>query len=331
MDVRIPAVAVAAVVMDGHKPGARLDQPPRHQAGLTEEMTAVAVTQRRRFALQIEGLARPWACDKAEGPLADLIDLERSLAIDDPPLGVERFEERGPATDPGDVVGGDRIEPLDTAAELAVGAITPVGVVGGIPPVDPRRERIDRRSQPAAVFPRADILAVLLEPAEAVGNDGIRGQIAQGALGAQRAPGTPLLEVLHHRANRRPVLRRGTEATADGDLPAFARLDVVAAAAVVVEIVRHRADDTVAVGDFCQLREVLADPQAWRPAADRAHWPADVGRRVRLHVEGFVLARAAEEEQEDHRLGPWLRARGNRLGGEDFLERCSQQPCSPDL
>ena len=59
MDVRIPAVAVAAVVVDRHKPGARLDQPPCHQAGLTEEMTAVAITQRRRFPLQIEGLARP--------------------------------------------------------------------------------------------------------------------------------------------------------------------------------------------------------------------------------------------------------------------------------
>ena len=140
-----------------------------------------------------------------------------------------------------------------------------------------------------------------------------------------------MLEVLHHRADRRPVLRSGTESATDGDLPAFARLDVVATAAVVVEIVRHRADDAVAVGDFRQLREVFADPQPRSPAADRAHWPADVGRRVRLHVEGFVLARAAEEEQEDHRLRPWLRASRRRLGGKHLRQRDSQEPCTTNL
>ena len=103
------------------------------------------------------------------------------MAIDDPPLGVERFKERGPAPDPGDVFGRDRIEPLDPAAEFAVGAITPVGIVGAVLAVDPRGERIDRRSQPAAVFARTDILSILLQPAEPVGHDRIRRKIARGA------------------------------------------------------------------------------------------------------------------------------------------------------
>ena len=59
MDMRIPTVAVAAIVVDRHKARACLDEPPRHQAGLAKEMTAVAITDRRRLLFQIEGLARP--------------------------------------------------------------------------------------------------------------------------------------------------------------------------------------------------------------------------------------------------------------------------------
>ena len=52
--VRIPTVAVDAVVMDGDKPHARFDQPPRHQAGLPVQMPAVAVAQRGRFLSNVQ-------------------------------------------------------------------------------------------------------------------------------------------------------------------------------------------------------------------------------------------------------------------------------------
>ena len=76
MDVRIPSVAVAAVVVDCHEARARLDEPPGHQARLAEEMAAVAVTERRRLPFEVEGVARPRTRDEAEGALAEPVEFE---------------------------------------------------------------------------------------------------------------------------------------------------------------------------------------------------------------------------------------------------------------
>ena len=326
VDVRVPAVAVAAVVVDGDEACPGLHQTPGHEAGLAEEMAAVGIAHLGGLAAEVEGVARAGAGDEPQGALAEPVELETTLGVEDAALRVEGLEEPAATADAVDVVVADRLQPLDPAPQLFVGAVAPVGVVGEAPAVDLRGQGADARPEPAAVLAGTDVLAVLLQATEPVGDDRVGGEVADSI------PRGLLLEVLDDRAHRGPVLRRGAEAAPHRDLPAVAGLDVVPATAVVVEVVRHRADDAVAVGDVGEAGEMLANPQARRAAADRGHRPADVGRRLRLHVERLVLARAAEEKKEDHRLGPAGPGVGRRLlGGQDPGKREPEEPRAAGL
>src|SRR4051812_24451665 len=73
------------------------------------------------------------------------------------------------------------------------------------------------------------------------------------------------------------------------------------------------ADQREFVADFRDLRENLAhlEPAALR--ADRLKRPANLARRMGLHVEGIELARSAEIEDEDASLVARARSRAQRL------------------
>lgn len=70
---------------------------------------------------------------------------------------------------------------------------------------------------------------------------------------------------------------------------------------MIGEVVRHRADEGIAIGTAGVEREELADidPRDVRP--DRPESPADFRRGVGLHVVGFEVGRAPREPDEDHR------------------------------
>ena len=73
------------------------------------------------------------------------------------------------------------------------------------------------------------------------------------------------------------------------------------AAAVIGEVVRHRADEGIAIGTAGVEREELADIDSGDVRPDRPEGPADLRRGVGFHVVGFEVGRAPREPDEDHR------------------------------
>src|SRR5438045_1435267 len=65
---------------------------------------------------------------------------------------------------------------------------------------------------------------------------------------------------------------------------------------------RHRPNDGAAIDDLREARQPLADATSGNAARDAAQPAADLERGVGLGVEGFELADAAVEEQEEDRL-----------------------------
>lgn len=145
-----------------------------------------------------------------------------------------------------------------------------------------------------------------------------------------------LINVFRDGTDGGPVLGSGAEASADGDMPGVSGLKVVSAAAVVVLVVGHGPDDSELVGDQGGAGEMLGDEEVGSAAGDRLERPANLVGSLGFHVEGFELAGSAEEEQEDHGLGPGLEARRSRFcdagfGGEESRERESAETRSPRL
>ena len=68
--------------------------------------------------------------------------------------------------------------------------------------------------------------------------------------------------------------------------------------------VRHGADHRGAVHDLGQVGEQFTNIQSGQARSDRLQFAADLHRRVRLHVNGFKLARRAVEMKQDAGLGP---------------------------
>ena len=71
-------------------------------------------------------------------------------------------------------------------------------------------------------------------------------------------------------------------------------------------VIAHRVmaalDHGHAIHDRGAARQVLADPHPRHPGGDRAELAADLGRRVRLHVPGIVMARPTVVEHQDAAL-----------------------------
>ena len=63
-------------------------------------------------------------------------------------------------------------------------------------------------------------------------------------------------------------------------------------------------------------REDFGDLDSGRLRADRFEWPANLGRCIRLHVEGIKMARPAKLVEEENRLG----LGGDSLPRDGFLD-----------
>src|SRR5688572_13117374 len=88
---------------------------------------------------------------------------------------------------------------------------------------------------------------------------------------------------------------------------------------------RHGANDAELIGDAGGPRQMLAHAQLGIFARNRLERATDFRRGVRLHVEGFELARATEQEEEDDRLRPGLAAASELFGGEEARQRQAKE------
>lgn len=130
--------------------------------------------------------------------------------------------------------------------------------------------------------------------------------------------------VLHDGPHGGPVAWCGGEATADRNVPAFSGLEIMAAAAVVIEGMRHGANDAVLVGDRGHLRQVFADQEFRGSAGDGLERPANLFRSIRFQVPCFKLAGASEEHQKDDRLCP-SGGLADRFGGQQLRNGKAEQ------
>ncbi len=93
----------------------------------------------------------------------------------------------------------------------------------------------------------------------------------------------------------RPVVRRvgpGNRVAGHADVHA----------AVMSRIaVRHRAHQTIAIGQTSQAWQVLADPRAGHHGRNGLEWPADLGGSIRLQIEAIDMAAPAILDDEDAR------------------------------
>src|SRR5678816_4783021 len=86
------------------------------------------------------------------------------------------------------------------------------------------------------------------------------------------------------------------------------------------------ADERELVRDLRNAWKNLADLQIGIVGADRLKWPADLARRVRLHVERVDLRRRAEIENEDARfVVPAFRDGARGLCGHQLRHRKPQR------
>ncbi len=322
--VRIPTVTIGAIVMDGDKTRAGLHEPPRHEAGLPEEMAPVSIAQLGALSPDIERAACLVGSDQRQRAPAVTIE-RRTRTVVHPPLhAFKLFQQRRTLAHFLERHFGRK--PLDLEGEFLVRAIAPVRIVGQIEFVHFGGERIKTAAQPTRVLARATILAALLQSSQPVGQHGIGGKIAV------QSTGRILCETFDDAAHRRPVLRRGEKPAAHGHLPAFAGLHVMTAAAVIVEGVGHRADDAVLVGDRGELGQIFGDEQARRARWDGTERPANFLRRLGLQVKCLELTGPAKEEKENDGLGFCvLEMRRRFLRSENFGQRHSEQTRAADL
>ena len=117
----------------------------------------------------------------------------------------------------------------------------------------------------------------------------------------------PRVAVIERRRVARPVVARGDLVElAAGDRRA--RQHVMRRQQMVVFAMGQRANEGTAMHPLGQPRQVFADLQARHRRRDRLELAANLGRRVRLHVERVVMARRPGEKDDDDRLGfAWLR------------------------
>ena len=106
---------------------------------------------------------------------------------------------------------------------------------------------------------------------------------------------------------------------------------VVTRRVVVLHRVIHRADERDLVHDLGHARETLAHLDAVGAGGDRLVRPANLFRRVRLHVEHVDVARPAPLEKEDDGLGLCLRPFLERLGAEQLRKSKPEQTQSADF
>ena len=143
--------------------------------------------------------------------------------------------------------------------------------------------------------------------------------------GGHLAP--PRRQLADHRPIGREVRSRGGGRD-DIRLGLVSRQRVIGGRVVDDGPMADRADHRHGVHDSGHPRQQLAHRQARHARGDRLELAAQLGRRVRLHVERVLLGDAAELVKEDHRLGPHLQAR-LRLGpqgGRQAQPQCSQGP-----
>ena len=84
--------------------------------------------------------------------------------------------------------------------------------------------------------------------------------------------------------------------------PEIARLHPVGRGGVDRVLVMHGADDGEVLHHPGLAREALGDADARHGGGDRPVRPRELGRRVRLHVVGVLLAHAAVRPEDDQRL-----------------------------
>ena len=167
------------------------------------------------------------------------------------------------------------------------------------------------------MFAGTSVLAFFLKCPKAVGQHHV------GWHGACQPP-CLLIMVLHHRPHGGPVAWRGRKAAADGNVPAFPCLKVMTAAAVVIEGMRHGANDAVLVGDRGNLRQVFTDQEFRGSAGDGLERPANLFRSIGFQVPCFKLAGASEEHQKDDRLRPGG-GLTDRFGGQQLRNGKAEQ------
>ena len=103
-------------------------------------------------------------------------------------------------------------------------------------------------------------------------------------------------------------------------------------ARVVVRVVAvNAAHHRDAIHPPRQQRQVFAHREARHRRRDRLVRPANLGGRVRLHVERFELAPPAEEEQADDRLRfrLWSRCRGRGVEAAEQPEAAGNEQIAP--
>ena len=143
--------------------------------------------------------------------------------------------------------------------------------------------------------------------------------------GGHRAP--PRRQLADHRPIGREVRGRGGGRDAIR-LGLVSRQRVIGGRVVEGGPMADRADHRHGIHDLGHPRQQLAHRQARHARGNRLELAAQLGRRVRLHVERVLLGDAAELVKEDHRLGPHLQARLclGPQGGRQAQAQCSQGP-----
>ena len=99
------------------------------------------------------------------------------------------------------------------------------------------------------------------------------------------------------------------ETPANGYMPAFASLQVVRAARMVVPTMPKCPQNGVSVGNVCQPGQVLTNAQPGSAAGYGLVGPPNIVWCRRLQIEGFKLTGAAKQKQENDIFG------FGRLGG----------------
>ena len=72
---------------------------------------------------------------------------------------------------------------------------------------------------------------------------------------------------------------------------------------MVVVFVGQRSDYGVLIGLFCKMRQVLANLHSGDGSRDRIELAADLGWRVRLHIERFMVTGCAGQPYNHNLFG----------------------------
>ena len=236
VDVRVPAVAVAGVVVDGHEPHARLDQPAGHQGRLAEQVAPVAVADPRRLAADVQRPAGRLRGRRAPGRGGGNWSKSRWPHVRSrarrPASNCSRSEARRFVRSSRRPVAGGRAPRSRMSARRRRSRASRGCRLG---PSCPRRwsgdcigGRASRRARPGGGT------AGLLESPQRIGHDGVGGQVARtppaGPCWARYSTTDPIAGQSCGRRVEPPPI---------GTCQILPGLHVVGGAAVVVERVRH--------------------------------------------------------------------------------------------